>query len=715
MYWAQLVVAGVFVGAVYALYGLGITMVYKATRVPNFAHGAIGTVGAFVFYKTWKGSQGRLQVKHLHFQVPFVPNLHWDPVPPRLPLLAAMALALLVSVLLGILIERLFMRYLVTAPTIGLIVATVGLFILITGLAIDLFNQQTETVPSIVPEHIYKVAGLRFFSSDLTVAAIALGLAIALGAFFRFTSLGIAIRATADSRETARLLGINANRIAQFSWATGSAMATLAAILIISRGNGSLDFTTLTLLILPGFTAAMFGGFISLVGTFLGGLALGVAEQLFIGIHWPKGFFSEIFGSAGLPQFVSFLVVVIVLMTRPKFIFKGVRVDEDSGVGFGRSSSGLQPEDFVRRGLDRRGALMLLLTDWTTGRWVLGGGIAIAALAAPIFTVSYWSTVFGAAVFYALIALSIVVLTGWTGQISLAALAFAGAGAFGSAILSTQAHLPPFVVMPLSGLIGIPIAILIGVPALRLRGFFLALATLAFMVACESWLFTQPDLTTRNDVNRMFLRDDISQPAYYLSLFFAVLVFLGVRNLGKTRVARAFHAIRDSENTAVSMGIDPVKYKLLAFALSGFIAGMAGGSFGYMNLKVVSGSFTFFLSLTFITYAVIAGISLQAGALAVPILFVLLPTLTARTTTGTNQSIFILSGYLAVRAVIDYPNGVAGFWSRLLRPFSSSERVAWTTDEAGDGPAPEAALASAETDEPGLFEHAAEELEVARA
>jgi branched-chain amino acid transport system permease protein len=712
MYWAQLTVAGLFIGAVYALYGLGITMVYKATRVPNFAHGAVGTVGAFVFYKTWNGARKHLQIKHLHLQVPFLHALHWDPTPPKLPLLGSLLLALAVSVVLGILIERLFMRYLVGAPTIGLIVATVGLFILITGLAIDFFNQQSEQVPSIVNDHVYKVFGLRFFTSDVLVAVIALVLALALGGFFRFTNLGIAIRATADSRETSRLLGINADRVAQFSWAAGSGLASLAAILIISRGNGSLDFYTLTLLILPGFAAAMFGGFTSLVGTFLGGLALGVAESLFIGIHWPHGFLQTIFSSAGAPQFVSFMVVIVVLMTRPKFIFKGVRVDEDSGVGFGRARSGLQPEDLIRRTLDRRGALTMLLKDWTTGRWVLAGMVGLAALVAPIFTVSYWSTVFGSAVFFALIALSIVVLTGWTGQISLAALAFAGFGAFGSSLLSTQMHLPFFIVMPLCGLVGVPIAVLIGVPALRLRGFFLALATLAFMVACESWVFTQPYLSTRNDVTRGPLRVDLSQPAFYLSLFCAVVVFIGVSNLGKTRIARAFHAIRDSENTAISMGIDPVKYKLLAFALSGFIAGIAGGSFGYMNLKVVSGSFTFFLSLTFITYSVIAGIALQSGAFLVAILFVLLPAFTAKTTTGTNQSIFILSGFFAVRAVIDYPNGIAGFYNRLLRPFSRSERVAWTTDESDEGVNPAAAAIDAEVDDAELFQHAAEDLEV---
>jgi branched-chain amino acid transport system permease protein len=713
VYWVQLAVSGLFAGAVFALYGLGITMVFKATRVPNFAHGAVGTVGAYVFFKTWEGSQPQLQIPYLHLQIPFT-QLSWNPVPPRLPLAVALLLGIAASVLLGVAIERLFMRYLVGAPTMSLIVATVGLFIMITGLAIDLFDKQTETVPPVVPERVYELAGIRFFGDDVVVVVVALVLAVALGAFFRYSSLGIAIRATADSREVARLLGINANRVASFSWAVGSFLATTAAILIVSRGNRQLDFASLTLLLLPGFAAAMFGGFMSLVGTFLGGLALGVAQTLFIGIDWPQGVLRDAFSAAGAPQFVAFLVVIVVLMTRPKFIFKGVRVDEDSGVAFARSSTGLQLEDRARRRLDRRGVLGLLLSDWQLGRWVLAVLALGAVLAAPIFTVSYWSTVLGTTIFYALIALSIVVLTGWTGQISLAALAFAGAGAFGSALLSTQGHLPFWVVMPLSGLVGVPLAVLVGVPALRLRGFFLALATLAFMVAAESWLFTQSFFSSRNDVSRGVLRTDLSQPSFYMSLFFAAAVFLAVRNLGKTRVARAFHAIRDSENTAIAMGIDPVRYKLLAFALSGFIAGLAGGSFGYLALKVTPGSFTFFLSLSFITYAVICGLALQAGALLVPVLFVLLPALTANPVDAVNQGQFILSGYLAVRTVIDYPNGLASFWSRLLRPFQASERVAWASAEEGEG-ATQVALAGETADESRTFERASVGLDVAGA
>ncbi|MEA3018704.1 MAG: branched-chain amino acid transport system permease protein, partial [Actinomycetota bacterium] len=170
------------------------------------------------------------------------------------------------------------------------------------------------------------------------------------------------------------------------------------------------------------------------------------------------------------------------------------------------------------------------------------------------------------------------------------------------------------------------------------------------------------------------------------SLFFAAMVFLGVRNLKKTSVARAWHAIRDSENTAIAMGIDPVRYKLLAFALSGFVAGIAGGSFGYLSLKVTPGSFTFFLSLTFITYAVICGIALQAGSILVPVLFVLLPAVTVKPVDAVNQAQFILAGFAAVNTVINYPNGLASFGSRLMRTFDRSERVAWASEDDSSPP-----------------------------
>src|SRR5204862_40142 len=141
--------------------------------------------------------------------------------------------------------------------------------------------------------------------------------------------------------------------------------------------------------------------------------------------------------------------------------------------------------------------------------------------------------------------LALVTLIGWTGQINLAPLAFAGIGAFTSAILSTSAHLPFWAVIPLTGLVTIPVAVLIGIPALRLRGFYLALATMAFAFAAEQWLFTQSFLSSRNQFRpSLGLRADLTQPAYLMSLLCAAILFIGVRNLNRTGTARAFQDIR---------------------------------------------------------------------------------------------------------------------------------------------------------------------------
>jgi branched-subunit amino acid ABC-type transport system permease component len=705
VFWVNIVVGGLFAGAIYALYGLGITLIYKSTRVPNFAHGAVGAVGAYVFYKTWDGAHKAIHIHHARFQIPWT-HLSWHPTYPSLPMPLALLLALAVTALIGLAIDRYVMRHLVGAPTIGLIVATVALLILIVDMAIDVFNQFAETVPPVVPEGFNNVGGVRFGNDDIVIAVVSVAIAVFFTWFFRYTNLGIAIRATADSREVARLLGINAATVSAFAWAVGSMLACIAGILIINRSAGQLGFIILILLILPGFTAAMFGGFQSMVGTFLGGLVLGVVEAVFVAIRWPAGTLRDMFSAAGAPTFVSFVVVIAVLMTRPKFIFKGVRVDEESGVGFGRSTSGLALEDITRRWLDKRSYLQLFLADWQLGRWILGFAALAAVLLIPIFTVPYWSGVLGDAVFYGLIALSLVVLIGWTGQLNLAPLAFAGVGAWTAAILSTSAHLPFWVVMPLCGLVAVPFALLIGIPALRLRGFFLALATMAFAFAAEQWLFTQSFLSNRDQISPILGRGDLNQPAYYLILFTAAMVLIGLRNLQTTKVVRAFRAIRDSESTAVAMGIDPVRYKLLAFAVSGAIAGLAGGGAGYLHIKIQAQNFTFLGSLSLLVYTVIAGIALLGGAVLMPIGAWILPTLIIPSTAEINNGPFILAAFLGVRTMIDYPNGVAAFWTRFLRPFHGSERVAWASAEKEGVPAPPAAEAAATQDEAVEFERA---------
>lgn len=687
-YYLNLLIAGLALGAVYALYGLGITVIYKATKVPNFAQAALGVVGAYVFFKTWSGQKPRLHEQRVTFKVPFA-GWAWRFVPPHLPMWGSFLAALVVVAVLGLLIERLVMRRIAGAPTLTLIIVTVALLAVILALASDIFSPEAEIVNDPFGIGSVHIAGLNAQTSSIGILTVALVLAVALGVFFKFTTLGVAVRATADSREVSRLLGIDANRVASFSWAVGSMIACIGGILI-SPARG-LNAFALATLIVPGFAASLLGGFTSLTGTVAGGLALGASVDLLRGVHWPKGILSNIFAANGSESFIILAVVVVVLMARPKFIFKGLRLDEDSGVSFARTGSGLNAEDRVRRALDRNGALSVLLADWSIGRWVLGGLAGVVLLAVPVLTTSYWSTVLCFGVIYALVALSIIVLTGWTGQLSLAPLTFLGVGGYATAILSTSAHLPFWLTIPLSGLVSIPFAVILGVPALRLRGFFLALVTLCFAAAGSDWLFVQPTLAQHQRVSRGVLTAGFSQPTYYVSLLVAAGVFIAVRNLSRTHIARTFFALRDSESTAVSMGIDPVRYKLLAFAMAGAIGGVAGGLLAYLAPTIQPINYAFAASLAWVLNTVVASATVLAGAVVAGFLFSIVPQLTASPTGGVNQAPVILGGITAILTVTDYPNGLASFLTRLVRRFDSSEAIAWTTDEEGANPAVAAA------------------------
>ena len=705
-FYANVAIIGLAAGAVYAVFGLGITMIYKATRVPNFAHAAIGMFGAYVFFKTWD-QVGELRNPFIRLQVPFA-GWTWQIDPPRLPLLVSLLLAMAVAALIGLGIEKLVMRRVAGAPTLNLIIITVAMLTVLTGLAGDLFSQETEGVPSIFPAGRHLIGDLQFNNDQIGIFIVTAILAVSLAAFFRYSTLGIAIRATADSRETSRLLGIDANRVAGFSWAVGSMLATVAGILI-SPLTG-LSSIGLAGLITYGFTAALFGGFTSLVGTLLGGLLIGALGTLVAQMPHP-GPLGPLLDGNGAPEFVTLVAVITILMFRPTFIFKGVRLDEDTGVSFARTGSGLNPDDAVRRGLDRRGALALILRDWPTGRLVLGGMIAVALLALPVFTVSYWSTVLTFGVIGTLTALSVIVLTGWTGQIGLAPLTFVGVGAYATGLLTgwdipgTDTPIPFFLAIPLAGLVTVPFALIVGIPALRLRGFYFALATLAFAFAGERWLFFRSVFSDNDKVDRGWLDHPTTAPILYCGLAVTALLFFAMRNLRTTRVARTFYALRDSEITAQSMGINPVRYKLLAFAVSGFIAGVAGAMGGFVNPTLQPITFGLALSLGVVVSAVVSGIGVLFGAVLSGFLFSVVPQLTATPTGGVNQAPVIIGGLLAISTMTDYPNGLASFLQRVVRPFDPRERLAWSSAEEGGSPS--AAMAMADEHDEELYDHAA--------
>jgi len=678
-FYLNVAVTGLSVGAVYALFGIGITLIYKATRVPNFAHAAIGTVGAYVFFKLW--DQTNLQEPWINLRIPFT-GLGWKVDPPGVPLVVALVVALVAVGALGLLVERVVMRPLASAPTLNLIIATVALFSLLVGLSGDLFGQRFEAVPSVFPQGIRSIGEVNFSNDALGTLVVTAVLAVGLAIFFKRAALGVAIRATADSREVARLLGISADRVAGFSWAVGSMLAAVAGILI--SPNAGLTSFGLANLIVFGFTASLIGGFTSLVLTFAGGLLIGVVTNVASAAPWPEGIASDLLGGQGAPALITMLVVIGLLMARPSFIFKGIRLDEDSGVSFARTATGIQQEDAIRRSLDRAGQLGLLLRDWQLGRWLLAGGAAITLVVVPIIKTSYYSTVLTFGIIGSITALSVVVLTGWTGQISLAPLTFVGIGAYATAIATSSWGFPVPLAVLFAGVATVPFALLLGIPALRLRGFFFALATMAFAFAGPGWLFIQPSIVARSQVDRGWFGTEFVQPIYFTALSCAVLLFMAMRNLRDSRVGRTFFALRDSHSTAQVMGIDPVRYKLLAFATSGFIAGIAGSFTGFLNQDVEGSGFLLFFSLAAVLQTVVSGVGLLFGAVLTGFLFSVIPQLTATPTSGVDQAPVIIGGWLAIVTIIQNPNGIGSFLLRLVRPFDPGERVAWASAEADE-------------------------------
>jgi sulfate-transporting ATPase len=676
MYWVDFVFVGIVVGCIYALYGLGLTVVYKATRVPNFAQGAIGTVSAFVFYKLWGGSGVREALKNhsgFYFRIPFLGgHFSWAGFsyqPPRSPIWVAFLVSLVVAALLGLIFARV-MRPFARAGTVTLMIVSFGLLTVVLGLAYNWFSGYNTQVHHLVKAHtVFSLGSLHVSTEQLMIVSVTVVLAVALAAFFRFTHTGVTLRSVADDREVSQLLGINVRRTSDVSWVLGSLLAAVAGILLTPLV--SLDLAALTGLIVVGFIASLFGGFRSLVGTLAGGILLGIIQQLVIASPISKWSWMP-----PLQDTVAVVVIVALLMLRPRWIFSGIRVDEDSGVGGAAVTFGGQSpaEDRIRGWLRSNAVLWVALRDWRIARWVLGGGLAVFLLVFPVYSRGYWSTVLATGVIFSLVALSIIILTGWAGQVSLAQYAFVGLGAYTTALLSGTHHLNYLIVVPLTVLISVPFSLVIGFPSLRLRGFFLALVTLAFAVAIDTDLFLAPGVVRRNSVNWTLHSGAIHRPfnyssqVFYLSLAVALICFYVAYNLKRSRTGRAMLAIRDSEPTAIAFGINPTKYKLLAFCISGAVAAAAGSVYGYLFINMSPINFLFIFGVTFIGYGVLTGIGELIGAVLVGFLFAVLPQLTAQPVNGSNQTTPIVTGLLLIWTVFSYPQGMGGFLKRLVRP-----------------------------------------------
>lgn len=615
---------GTGAGAVYAALGLGLVLTYRASGVVNLAHGAMAMYATYLFAEL-RGSGAMATAP-------------------------AMALAVSAAGGFSAAAYAVVFRPLRSSPPLAGVVASVGLTVALQALAVLQFGTANRSVQGVLPARPVEVAGAVVPSDRLLLGGLVVVVAVALWALGRFTRLGLAARAASENELGAMALGWSPDALATGSWAAAGMIGAVGGILVgpITQLNPA----TYTLLVVPALAAALVGRLSSFGLTTAAALALGMAQSEIVLLQ-------DRF--AGLPRFglgagLPLIVVVVTLAVRGRPL-------PGRGAATPASARGLPVAGVPKRPLA-----------------VAGGLAAATALALVVLPGAYRLGLINSLV-AALVCLSLVVLTGYAGQVSLAQMAFAGVAGFTLSRLADGIGLA-FPVAPLlaagaSGLAGLAL----GVPALRVRGVNLALATVAAAVAMEELVFKGATVAGGLEGSpvpgaTLFGVDlgigassgsgQFPRPAFGLTVLLVVVVMaLGVVRLRTAGLGHRLLAVRANEAAAAALGVDVAATKLAAFGLSAFMAGLAGALIGYQQGQLSAESFGVFVSLAFLAVAYVGGIVSVAGALvggalvAGGIVFTTLDRLV-----GLGRYQLLISGLALTAVVVLAPQGLAGVWQR---------------------------------------------------
>jgi ABC-type branched-subunit amino acid transport system permease subunit len=624
-------VIGLSLGAVYALLAAGVTVVYKAVRIPNVAVVAIGTAAA-VLHGDLMTPEGRIGSSFGW----------WE----------ALAAAVVVAALLGLVCDVLTRG--LREQIVPALVALFGLSaVLLAGVNI-IWGSEAKLLPPPSPT-LYEHGELQIARSDVVTLLLSAAVAVGLAVFLRRTRLGLALRAQGSEPEGARLGGVNPAMVSRLAWVLSSALGAIAMTLALHPVLVN-AYDTPIVYVAFAVAAAAFGGFRSLPRAALAGMILGVVPTVFQPRDLAVG---------GIGNLVAFVVLAVILFRRPGRAGRPV-LDEH----FASAAADNAPAAARRRAALAAAAGAALPT--LVRRGVLAGLAVVLAVAVPVLSsdvaLDAWTR--GIAVF--LICASIVIMGGWTGDLPLGHVAFAGIGAYVVGDLTGRMGLPHIAAIPLAALAALPYALVLGIPAFRSRGrlAFVALSLLGMVVAATllwgpgaRWFTGRVSITHRPDWMDAFTgRPAVSY--YLLTLSVAAAVVWFASNLRRSRVGRALAAGRDSDAATRSLGIDPAHYRLVALAFSSVIAALGGILLAYGEHPLDPTRFAVFLSVQYFLYTVVGGARSLAGAAAVVFAFEIAPAL-GRGTPPTGPASVLILGALAAVTVAFVPGGLAGLVQRV--------------------------------------------------
>ena len=578
-------VRGVLIGGVTALIALGMALIYRSNRIVNFAQGDLGAAPAvlvFLLLSEWG----------------------W---PYPVAVVAGAAAAFLLGGVVELAVVRRFFR----APRLVLTVATIGLAQLLTGIAVLLprwFGIEGSFLAPRIEDPFdvrVEIGGTIFRANSIVALIVTPLLVLGLVLFLRGTKLGIAIRASADRADRAALLGVPVKRLQTLVWAIAALLAFAATFLragILGLPVGSV----LSLgILLRSLTALLLGGLVHLPVIGLSAVALGVLE---LGIDWHQGDPFPLLGTDTPPLDAILAVVVLVALVMRRRGNGRTDIDDQSSW---QATDEVRP---VPRELAR-------LPEVRGARIGIAAALAVGAVALPHVLAVDQSLKASAVFVYAILALSIVVLTGWAGQVSLGQVAFFAIGAALAGKLTHTWHVDLLLSTVIAGLAGALAAVLVGLPALRYRGLYLAVTTFAFALATTAYFLNRGYFAwvpnQRIEREPVLGRIDISSPTriYYVMLAGLVLVLVGLRGIRHSRTGRVLIALRDNERAAQAYSVDVVRAKLTAFAISGFVAAFAGALFVHHQQAFGSGPYQPSENLAVFAMAVVGGVTSLPGAL----------------------------------------------------------------------------------------------------
>jgi len=597
-------VAGLTNGSIYGLAAVGLVLTYKTSGIFNFAHGAQAALGAYLMFEF------RERI-----------GMPWP--------LAGLLSLLLAGVVAGLILER-GAALLASASVAARVTATVGLLVFIQGVLIAVFGAASLPTRPFLPQKVVEFPGVNVRVEQLIIVAVVVVAVGGLYLFFTRARLGLATQAVVDDPALLGLAGTSPTAVRRFAWLVGSCFAAASGMLLAPAV--ALDARLLTLLVFFAFGAAAVGAFSSLPLTYVGGIGIGVGASLVTKVVGEHGFQGPI---QSLPVNLPFVVLFVALLVTParKLVERGDQVVRRP----------LAPLTFSRR----------------TNVLGVAAGLAVA-LALP-HVVGAKLPIYITALAYVILFSSLGLLVRTSGQVSLCHIAFAAVGA-STAARAVSAGFPWPLAVLVGGLVAVPIGALLAIPAIRLSGVYLAIATFGFGLVVQRLFYASMFMfggrfairSPRPQLGWLHTGTDVGYYHVVLAVTIACLALVVL--VRRSRMGRLLRAFADAPTAVDAHGTNTNELKVLVFSVSAFLAGIAGGLLGPITGTAAAasgvdvGGFDFSVSLLLITVLFVAGRQPVLSAVIGSVLLVVIPSYaTGETAQRWNPIVF---GSLAVLAAI---------------------------------------------------------------